>query len=393
MATYYKYVRVSANSGGDGDTNADSGAGTAYAYDSLLTGLGDMATETGIWTTSDDVVICCINGGGGADVMTWVTQHDVDSWATKPASLTIRGGIPSTHPTESAEEERNDGLWDTNRYIAQGDGTGNASSRGIHIYTGSATVLKLFQLQATSTGTNAAAHGIQMQVNVAAGTGIIDSCIVKDTAGGDGIVLNADRDTTTTKAVIVNCIVYGCAGTGIDDGSANQNATSLIANNTIYGCTNNGISWTQQAGYSANGYLYNNLSTANTSSDAVIANFNNYTATSNLNDDGTAATFFDVDAPTYNNAAGGDFSPASDTDSMVGVGVDMSANGIYNYNWDIAGNTRSSWDSGAIAYVATSSSVAIKETSLTHSSADPVIDELRHNKLTADVSTNKWIAH
>ncbi len=86
MAELTRYVRTSADAGGDGTTNTDSSGDGSHAYDSLSA--AEAGEQGNLDTANDNLVIICSVGSGSAADTTTVT-FDAASWTT-PAADNIR---------------------------------------------------------------------------------------------------------------------------------------------------------------------------------------------------------------------------------------------------------------------------------------------------------------
>lgn len=319
MAEIVRYVNA-ASSGGDGTTNATSGANAAYASLSAW----DAAEQTNLVTDGDTHLVWC---EGSTDDTTLCT---VDGWTTDATHfITIK----------TAGAHRHAGVWDGSAFVID---TGT-NTLGLQILDGHTVVDGL-------------------QINVGRTSGVT---VVLSPEGSDAPV-----------TLINNICRYDATGSivkGIQDGSTAWN--HIVANNLVYDMSGDGMFF---RGDVADMAVYNNtivgcavgLHARDTGGTATITAKNNlifnctdeyydqagFTADSEFNASETvgeppgtnpveiteAGTSLFVD---YTND---DYHIVAST-TVAGAGVDLStdSDGLYSFSTDIDGETRSAWDIGA----------------------------------------------
>jgi hypothetical protein len=218
VADTTRYVNTASTAGGDGTTNAISGANRAYAS------LNEWeAAEQSVINAGDRHIVYC--EGASADT----TQTTIDGWTVTDAeSLRIIGN-------------NHTGRWETAAYrlvLAQTGGTGVIDVLEDNVY--------VENIQAHNTTTTASANS-SVYVLRGAGTYGIESCIFRGSGTGSGAdqraCIDTDSITTNVTVNIYNNVCYDSRRGHYKIGGA-TNANYNFYNNTLvdnYG-TNMGLS-------------------------------------------------------------------------------------------------------------------------------------------------------
>jgi hypothetical protein len=336
-----RYVDTASTAGGDGTTNATSGANRAYST------LDAALLEWEGTTLTDVVTIECAAGGGAAD-----GQAQVSGTITTSATNYM-------HIKAAAGHEALLTGWSTSRYrvTAASGSTLDFTSGPLHC------LIEGLQVETAPTAANGGRRAIS--VGNVAGTAkflTMDRCRVRVTSSGTGtdiigvqyqnaggrlrlvntiselsgtntanVTAVSVRTDVASTSVLYNCTVYG-AGVGVS-----YSGTALKAINTLTSaCTDGWSSTTYRTGTD-----YNASSVA---SDAPGANSRN------------AQTF------TFENAGSGDYRLAAGDAGARTFGANLSADGDYAFSIDMASTARSApWDIGAheVSISAASSIAAI----------------------------------
>lgn len=307
MAAVIRYINTASTAGGDGTTNATSGANRAYPSMAAWY----TAEKTDLVSDGDTHTVRCAAGidSAGAIVISssdWTT--DATHFITiEPVSGDEHGGVYGEG------------------YIFSTSTGGYTQAFYLSVPY---TVIRGITIKNTSTSSNA-----RCVHNNAHCTW--DSCFFSAAASsGDAFYNGADDG-----GYVINC----CAVSGYCGFRAFNYDYPTWLNNTAVGCTygfrREGASGTLQAS--------NNVAYGNATADfsgASVSGSNNASGDSSA--PGTSPVT-GVTSAAFNNYAGGDYSPASGG-VLVGAGTDLSG----TFTNDIAGNTRSAWDIGAWEYIA-----------------------------------------
>jgi hypothetical protein len=318
MAEIVRYVNA-ASSGGDGTTNATSGANAAYASLSAW----DAAEQTNLVTDGDTHVVWCEGSTGDTTVCT------VDGWTTD-----------STHfiTIKTAGAHRHAGVWDDSAFVL------DSNTTTCMVVLAGFTVVDGLQLNVGRTGGSAtvlSAEGSDAPVT------LINNIVRYDATGS---TVNGIQDGSTAwNHNIANNLVYDMSGEGMF--LRGDVADMAVYNNTVVGCAI-GIH-ARDTGGTQYVTIKNNL-VFNCTDEYY--NQNGFTADSEFNASETigeppgtnpveiteAGTALFVD---YTND---DYHIVAST-TVAGAGVDLStdSDGLYSFDTDIDGDTRSAWDIGA----------------------------------------------
>lgn len=316
------------SAGGNGTTNALSGANAAYASLNLWEDARD-----GVLSDVEEVVV----GSNGESHTADTTIVEISGWTTSATNYIY------IHPDASSTHE---GVWDNTKYRLVG-----AGADGFYTLIVSARYVRIMGLQIGINTTNG--YGSVMINNYNTGSYFtLDSCIVTKTGGAKIVYAGIRVGDYPTQTRISNNLVYGLStnGTGNFYIGSNDNATNyaLLYNNTSYGGT---------AGFITSGNKYAVL-TNNVSVGSVGASYqavtwgaaSDYNVSSDTSAPGTTVATNKTDYATYfTNYSGGDFHLTGTSASLLGIGGNSLAGTFTN---DFEGDTRSNWDVGADEYVA-----------------------------------------
>lgn len=342
MAT--RYVNTASTAGGDGTTNATSGANRAYATLSEW----EAARQADLTGAGAEIAIC---EGSAADA----TPVVIDGWTTTSSDY-IEAKVEQAN--------RHPGSWSTSHYRL----VGSSAFAPMLLINEPYVRLEGLQAQNTHGSSHSANKGISFQPGVT-GTGNDDSygraLIVRNSPGANGIECGAGVQT------FINCLSYGNGSNGFRGVFASAGANTMTCLNCVAaGNTGDGFG---NSSASNTGTLRNCYSGGNTGSD-YSANWD--TIQTCYSEDGTQST----STAAYSTSSGAFFTniTAGSEDFHIGAsstlkdaGTDLSA----TFTTDIDGQTRptgaNSWDVGVDEIVAggTSYDVSISESA---SAADSV---------------------
>lgn len=322
MATITRYVNTASTAGGDGTTNATTGANRAYAS------MNEWETneQTDLVTDADIHVVYCT--GTAADT----TAVDIDGWTTGASNdITINGELDGP-------------AWNTSLYRL---------SLALQ-YQGPLTIREDFitanNLQIEQTGSYGdTGNGITYHYATASAVITINACYIRhnNVTASTGYGLYPNPDGTNH---IINTVVDGF-DRGVYLPIAAGGETNLY-NNTLANQESYGI---YASGYPGSATTYNeknNLIQGAGTADYYHDFGGNVTATYSTNlssDTSSENTTLRSKTVTFD---GADDYHTSDTDS-VDQGTDLSSDTYYAFSVDNDGDTRTgSWDIGADEYVA-----------------------------------------
>jgi len=336
MATLTRYVNPDADVGGDGTTNATTGANCAYKSLSIAEAAAiDGGSNTGDLDTNNNLLHIICETGGTADT----TAVVVDGYTTSATDY--------VHIYTSASH-RHAGVWDDAKYRL-------VLTSAVPCVDVRDNYLRVTGLQCSVGSTNSVAGGI---FSSASGNApfLVDSCLVRAVVAATGTGIGyASATVAAHQHTYVNNIVYGFTGVGafgIYTRANGAGGRAVVYNNTVYNCT------TGFRSRDANVVWKNNLAIGCT--DAYLETTAAEIATYNAYDEGTdpGTNGIDLsgssDAAIFTDATVSNFTLVSgSTAADVGVSLASDSDGYYSFSTDITGATRSgTWDVGADEYIA-----------------------------------------
>ena len=328
-----RYIDTGSTTGGNGTTNAVTGANRAYVSlsEAEAAEQADL-TATGLNDTME--FICDRTNGGGTDS----TAVTIDGWTTDSTHyLTIKTNTSNMHA----------GQFDSAKYYLQRSVGGSAI--GI-----AESFLRVEGMQVSVDTTSGTALGI-VEAGVPWSGVRVTNCIVRATVAAVVTAIGSQNNSNgAVTNIIANNLVYGFTGSGaygIYCRHNNGSVKTLYYNNTVYNCAT-GIRCRDVGGSGTTSiYARNNLVIGCTtayleSSPLAVATYNAYDTGSDPGTNGIdlsasadSAIFVDATTSNFHLVAG---STAAD------VGQDLSADADYAFSTDIDGQTRSgTWDVGA----------------------------------------------
>lgn len=324
MATYY----VNPDSaGGDGTTNALSGATAAYTSLSAW----EAARQADLTGTGVHEVVC--ETGGTADT----TTVNISGWTTTASDYI---------DIHTSAEHRHAGIWSDAKYrLAVADNNG---------FTISEDYVRISWLQVSSSATTAtnrsaitissiisAANEFRFYGNIIKGTGATSTYKL------NGILSNdADAIVKAWNNIIYDCINGTTQSTGIYLASGTN---CEVYNNTITDC---GIGiWAGSSNVKAVNNLVNNIATASLTYVGTFSTGTDYNSTDSTDAIGVGSNNRTSQTFTFANEAGDDFHLAAGDAGAKDFGTSDPGAGLFSD--DIDGVTRTgTWDIGADEYVA-----------------------------------------
>lgn len=229
-----RYVNTASTAGGDGTTNATTGANRAYAT------LAEAETALQAVLTEDMNILCA---GATADART-----TFDGWTAGSFRIYIKG-----NPDDAAGVHV--GIWDVNKYrITAASGT----LATLEIIEDSVTVSRI---QLTTTHLDGMAVGRAGPVGLAF---IADSLVLKGSGTTSSSIGAALADLNNTNVKVRNCIAYDWVIGIYTRQEAAGAGDSFIVNNTVHSCAQ-GIRGHDNSGAATYIQAVNNLSVGNTS--------------------------------------------------------------------------------------------------------------------------------
>lgn len=206
MATTTRYVNTNSTAGGDGTTNATTGANRAYATlaeaESALQG-----------SYSDLVEIIC--SGTTAD-----NYASIDGWTLSGSGrIEIKGASTSS------------GKWDTSKYRIE-----STDSNALYI---NEAPIKLLDLQvAMKTDTDSAKYCIYIYSGISSGQAVyVERCVIKNITATTGIRSGIYWYTSDGTYYIGNNVIYDMVGNNSSSGMRiSDSVTAYVYHNTICNC-------------------------------------------------------------------------------------------------------------------------------------------------------------
>lgn len=305
--TTTRYVNTASTAGGDGTTNATTGANRAYA--SMSEAESNLPT-----TLTDDWVIEC--SGSTTD-----STRAVFDGTTTSSSYTIT--------VTATGSNRTTGVWDTGRYRLE-----LSYSGGILHLRDNYLIFDGLQLHNTISSDNTG-HVAVLEYG-APENAIIKNCLISASEQGSGIYIS-DADVT---AKIWNTIVYNPHTAGSSSEGIYSNSSSTVE---IYNCTV----------YNFNDGVENDAGTVTVTNCAVFGNTDDFDGTMTISycasDDGDGSNSVQPSdwSDVFEDYTNGDFRLKSTDTDLIDAGTTISG-----FSDDIAGNSRgTTWDIGAFEYI------------------------------------------
>jgi len=313
--TVTRYVNTASTAGGDGTTNATSGATRAYA--GLQAAITAQASARPNLVSNDELLYVLCEGTAADTAPVIITGFTTDS----TRYVWIAGN--------STAAGRHLGVWSASHYRVQ---VNAASAKAI---VDDEEWTRIEGIQAYNS--NAGSEGV-LKVFGLAGTVTYEGLILR---GGDIASPVIFQDQGTASMTVRNCVVYGGS-----DGIASSGATTLLENVTIAGNSARGV--VRNAGT----LICRNCYAGGSGSGADYASTGTYTNC--RSEDGSQSTTvvdYSVSAGAYfvNITAGSEDFHLGASSALIGAGTDLSG----TFTTDIDNQTRSvPWDIGADEFVA-----------------------------------------
>ena len=332
--TITRYVNTASTAGGNGTTNATTGANRAYAtMNACVAAL--KATHADMVT--NDVVLDVRASGATADTV----QVDISGFTGDATRYLMITGEASKS-------------WDTAKY--------RLTVAAASVFAGvPPSFTRLIGLQLR----NANGYGIIDCGSPAAGyTFALRDCLIDQVGvargGPNSVVISAG--TASRSLTLVNNVVVGNLDQVVK--WSYSGGTHVVYNNTvrITGLTGTTIVDLSNGGGTLR--LHNNIVECTGAAGSCYAiGGHTQTSSANISSDNTSPqTALRSKTLTYVNAAAGDLTPASTDTVALDVGTNLSADGTYPFAADIMGTARpqgSAWDLGAIERIASGGSTAL----------------------------------
>lgn len=320
--TRTRYVNTASTTGGDGTTNATSGANRAYpSLHAALTAEFALVPDL---VTSDVVLDIQCSGATADSTAVAFSGYAFTVDSTRYISIT-------------GQRSR---VWDTNKYRL-------AVSSGSAVVDGVLSFTRFIGMQIRNTGGYV---GLR-QVSPSSGfTLTCEGCLFDWSGLTDRSVACVHLGGVTNKTVrLVNNICFGVVR-GLVNCQFTSSTTSVVYNNTVVvtGAGNSAIDFASASGTT---YLRNNIvESANT----CYTIGGTVTSSANISDDTSSPqTGLRSTTLSYANKAGNDYALSASDTAAIDAGTDLSADAQYAFSTDIEGSTRSgSWEIGAMNYVA-----------------------------------------
>jgi hypothetical protein len=305
MADTIYYVNTASTAGGDGTTNATTGANRAYpSLYSIETAID------GTINVGDRVIIYCDGG--------------LDSTAVTIGGWTINGQLIITaHPNS-----KHNGILDLNKYYYSATITVNESNV---VFDG----LQFYQATNATTSIYLASASINPTVK---------NCLFRGRGNGSGYAVRSVFSKAGTT-LIYNNIVYNCEG-AFSLANSSVNSIDIVANNTISNPENQALNFGISLSSNSTYYIYNNLIKGTYTSGAYLDQSTGVDpiTDNNITSDASSPDGLGSKTITFVDEANADFhlSP-SDTSGALNGGNNLAS----YFTTDIDDQTRSIWTIGA----------------------------------------------
>lgn len=330
MAVVTRYVNPASTDGGNGTTNALTGANRAYV--SLSDWEGHEQTDL---DTANNIMKVICETDGTADT----TQCVIETWTTSADDyITI----------EVASGSRHAGKYDTAKYRME---ITNQLYGAIFVRVRYCRIDGM-QIQATASGTGECKGIYTNYAESGAGETRVSNCVIKGVSSGTGSNAGIADGESDIALLVWNSVIYGFHSgddpnfKGID---VTEPTTFTAYNCTVYGNEYGCYISAATTSVMKNCAVFGNEKDVDGSIDTYDYNAmddNTYLGANGVDLNENASGEWTNNFTDY---ANGDFSLKSGG-SCVGAGVDDPGSGLYST--DIAGNARSDWDIGAFEYVA-----------------------------------------
>lgn len=333
--TITRYVNTASTAGGDGTTNATTGANRAYA--TLAACLSALVTAYPNLVTSD-VVLDVRCSGATADT----AQPTIAGFTTDATRyLQITGEASKS--------------WDTAKY--------RLTVAAASVFAGvPPSFTRLIGLQLRNTN---GYKILDCGTPTAGYTFLVRDCLIDHVGvarGGANPVINS-AGTNSRHITLVNNVVVGALDQFVQ--WQYSGGTKVAYNNTvrITGLAGTAAIQLANGGGSAPTRVINNIVEVTAGSCYDVSAGNSLTSSANISSDTTSPqTALRSTTLTYTNAATGDLTPAATDTVALDVGTDLSADATYPFAADIMATARpqgSAWDIGAIERLASGGSTAL----------------------------------
>jgi hypothetical protein len=357
MTARLRFVNTASSAGGDGTTNATTGATRAYS--------SMNEAEAGEVDTLVDIQLEIQCTGTAADTSTTLFST---GWSVD-ASSTVK-------LTPNSSDINTTGVYDTN------------------LYRIATTINFRVNLDFLAPFDHLILEGLQISITGQSSRAVrtkSSSVIIGNIFDSDGIntgMTGIDFFQAGMDFMIANNVIYNMTSVGLKGNSSSSGGTRTLYNNTVDSCGSGLLI----GGSEATNRAFNNLLTNNTTDYSASGTV---TSDNNVTSDGTSPdTGHDNKTITYTDAANGDYS-TSDSD-VVGIGTDLSADSEFPFDTDIKGDTRpgGAWDIGAFQEAASGASITanIDEDGDTTSAAMATIVSISANITEAGDTTSAAIS-
>lgn len=328
MATVVtRYLNTASTSGGDGTTNATSGANRAYHR--LGAALTAIAAEFPNFVTSD-VQVDLICEGSTADT-TAVTTPAITTDATR--FLRVKAA--------SGQEALLTG-WSTGRYRLSCNTTPLNMGANIKFIR-----VEGLQIECTNNTANNSQRGVILAPGAGSSFQLINKCRIRwsgtgATSGHAGIYISSGSGSNNTKIGIVDSIVENwsfasSAGINCQIGTGGADNIVFCYHTLTYNCT---TGFQKNGGFNSGPLTKNSVAAACATGWVASTGFASGTDY-NASDQATVPGGNSIASQTFafTNAGSGDYT-LTDSDPMVAAGTDLSADSTWPVSDDMAGAAR-----------------------------------------------------
>jgi hypothetical protein len=326
------YINTGSTSGGDGTTNATTGAGRAFVD----------------WTDAKAAIYAAYPNFVAANVQVNVDVTGLVSLSTPLNATGFVGDDTHFLQLRAASGQAHAGYYDVTK-------AGFTSSAVAQIVYPVANYVRFDRLQIVNANSSLSfGNGFQEDVTDILGV-VVSNCVIHRTGRSAGAVTSGDgyqyAGITLNKLTLVNNVISGSWFNGISKTYIANGSQLVIYNNTVIGVTNVGISLSGSIP-TGTGFLKNNRVEGGTACYALGSNV--LTTATNFSSDTTSPdTAGRSKTGTYVNAAAFNYTLTSG-DVGVGAGTPTVYDVTYILTTDIIGTTRpqqTTWDVGAFEYV------------------------------------------